>query len=254
MQKTLTSILASVLMCALLGAFVPQSFAQSRTLTIRDGEVYIDGRPIPKQELPASLDVRGMNAQYSFTGIAQPVVELDGVLYAVSDSLKPVRADEVQSQGSIVFFRDSFQDNGSSSGRTLKQRSASQRGVQQTSTLSRSLQEQQALRRQYLQDIQRRNEQLYNRLVREHRMDMETRKLAQRIRQLPPGTERQQKIDSLRATLNDIFDLKQENRRREIQQLEAKLEELQRSLEKREQMRDQMIEQRIQQLIGAKEE
>lgn len=237
----LRSVLAGLLVAVCLVGFVPDAQAQSRTLTIRDGEVYIDGQRIPAEQLPPSLDVSGLNAQYSFSGIARPVVELDGALYAIGDSLRPVPADEVQSQGSLVFFRDSFRN------RQNRQMSPSQQGLQEASSLKRA--QEQSARHQYLEAIQRQSEQLYNRLMREHQMERETHELAQRIRLLSEGPERQRKLDSLRATLNDIFDLKQENRRREIEQLKTQLAKLQDNLEKRENMREQMIDQRMQELI-----
>jgi alcohol dehydrogenase class IV len=55
----------------------------------------------------------------------------------------------------------------------------------------------------------------------------------------------------LRATLNRIFDLKQENRRREIDQLQRQIAELQNSLKQRERMREEMIDRRLQQLVDA---
>jgi len=102
--------------------------------------------------------------------------------------------------------------------------------------------------------MQQRHKQLYERLMHERQMEAETYDLARVIRQLPPGAEQQQYLDSLRTTLNEIFELKQENRRREIQQLENQITELRRRLEKREDMRDEMVEQRIQQLIGESNE
>jgi ElaB/YqjD/DUF883 family membrane-anchored ribosome-binding protein len=84
-------------------------------------------------------------------------------------------------------------------------------------------------------------------------MEQQTYELARTIRRLPAGPERQAQIDTLRATLNRIFDLKQENRQREIEQLQRQISELRKSLRKREEMRDEMIEQRLQQLIDASE-
>jgi hypothetical protein len=65
------------------------------------------------------------------------------------------------------------------------------------------------------------------------------------------SNERRSKIDSLRSLLNNIFDLKQENRRQEIERLQREIQKLQRGLQKREQMRDQMIDHRLNQLVGA---
>lgn len=202
----------------------------SRTLVIQDGRVYLDGERVPESQWPPSLDVRNLNVQYSFSGIAEPVVELNGALYAIGDSLTPVDPDAVSARRSTVFLQ----------GAAARAEGAEARAEAQL----------QQYQTQYLQEMQRRHKQLYERLMRERRMEAETYGLARTIQQLPDGPERQQYRDSLQTTLNQIFELKQENRRREIAQLEDQLEELQRRLEKREQMREQMIEQRIQQLIG----
>ena len=218
----------------LLGsAAVPAAWAQStRTLVIRDGTVYLDGQRVPSERLPASLDVSHLNVQYSFTGISDPVVELNGALYAVGDSLMPVDPSAVSVQQSPLSLQGASSNASGAEARD-----------EQTSTL-------QQYQAQYLQEMQQRHRQLYDRLMHERRMEADTHTLARAIRQLPEGPERQRYIDSLRTTLDQIFELKQENRRREIDQLENQLQELQLRLEKREEMREQMIEQRIQQLIG----
>ena len=245
MYRTLKTAVFSRLVGALLsGVSVVDAQAQStRTLTIQDGTVYIDGQQIDQAALPPSLNVEGMNAQYSFSGINRPVVELNGAFYAIGDSLEPVHASDVQRQGSLVFFREGgSRSAGVQSAEAQKSASSLARADQMGS--------QQDIQRQYVEELRRRNQQLYDRLMRERQMEYETRALAQRIQQLPEGEQRAQMLDSLRATLNDIFDLKQENRQREVQQLQARLEELQRRLEKREEMRDEMIDERIRQLIG----
>lgn len=207
----------------------------SRTLVIQDGAVYLDGERVPESQWPPSLDVRNLNVQYSFSGIAEPVVELNGALYAIGDSLTPVDPGGVSTQQPTVRLQ---QEAASGSGERVGSASASQ------------FQQYQA---QYLEEIQRRHKQLYDQLMRERQMEAETHGLARTIRQLPAGPERQRYLDSLRTTLNQIFELKQENRRREIAQLEEQIQELQRRLERREEMRVEMIEQRIQQLIGETE-
>lgn len=227
--------LGVALVLLLVGSTLRGAQAQpTRTLTIQDGNVYLDGRQIPDDELPPSLDVSNLSARYSFSGIAEPVVELNGVLYAIGDSLTPVDPSAVSARKSGVFLQGTTQATGR----------AAQNGLSSSAT---RLQQFQA---QYLREIQQRHEQLYERLMRERQMEAQTYELARVIRQLSPGERRQRHLDSLRTTLDEIFELKQENRRREIQQLEGQLEELRRRLEERERVREQMIEERIQQLVG----
>ena len=77
------------------------------------------------------------------------------------------------------------------------------------------------------------------------------RNLARTIRLLPEGAERRAQIDTLRAMLEDIFAVKQENRRREIERLQRQIRELQENLQRRAQMRDRMIDRHLRQLIDS---
>lgn len=239
MPRCFRLLSVATLAVLLMGSTAPwNAQAQgSRTLVIQDGAVYLDGQRVPSDELPASLDVENLNVRYSFSGISRPVVELNGALYAVGDSLEPVDPNAVSARQSTVFLRGTA----SQAGR------AAQRRADESAVRATQLQQYQA---QYLEEMQRRHKQLYERLMRERQMETDTYDLARTIRELPSGTQQQRYLDSLRTTLNEIFELKQENRRREIEQLENQITELRRRLEKREEMRDEMIEQRIQQLIG----
>ena len=102
----------------------------------------------------------------------------------------------------------------------------------------------------YLSDTQLSNQGLYSLLVREWRMEREAEALALEIRRLSEGETRTIRIDQLRQKLDEIFELKQQNRRQEIRQLEQELEALHQRLQKREEWRERLIEQRLGQLIG----
>jgi hypothetical protein len=105
--------------------------------------------------------------------------------------------------------------------------------------------------RSYLSDVERQNKELFERLVREREMEAETMRLAREISTLAAGSPREARIETLRGRLREIFDLKQENRRREIGQLERQLAGLQERLQERERLRDEIIEERIRQLLEA---
>lgn len=232
MYRRFQPILITALALLFVGSTLHGVQAQSssaRTLVVEDGAVYLDGRRLSEGELPATLDVSDLNVRYSFSGIDRPVVELNGALYAIDDSLTPVDPSAVSAGQSVV---------------SLQSRAAIDAQERAPAPQPHPLQV------EYMQEMQERHQQLYERLVHERRMEAETYELARVIQQLPSGTERQRYLDSLRTTLNEIFELKQENRRREIEQLEEQLDELQHRLRERERVRDQMIEQRIQQLVG----
>lgn len=101
----------------------------------------------------------------------------------------------------------------------------------------------------YLEGIQREDRELYDRLVDEREMESESIRLSREIRAVENEQERVERIGELRAKLDEIFELKQANRRREIEQFENRLEDLQRKLEERERLRDQIIDGRLRQLL-----
>jgi len=232
---------ALIIGCLLGATPITDAYAQeARTLTIQDETVYIDGRALPSSSLPASINLDGVQAHYRFLGIQQPVVEIGGQLYAVSDSLEPVSEQEARRRDASVILQGGVRQQ-----QALRSSPSAPSGG--TAGLRQAHQ-------QYLKELQKHSHSLYERIMRERRMEAETRELARTIRLLPEGAERQTQIDTLRATLNKIFELKQENRLREIEQLQNQIVDLQRSLQKRERMREEMIDRRMSQLIGAEGE
>jgi len=219
----------------LWSTFVPIANAQqTRTLTIRDGTIYVDDQRLSSDQVPADLDLEGVTAQYQFVGIQRPVIELQGRLFAVNDGLTPVSEEEVNGQKSSVILQE------------ISARPSEGRSQPEAA---------ESPQRQYLSDVQKANRQLYERLVRERTMEKEAQDLARVIRMLPENSEdRRAKVDSLRGLLNEIFDLKQENRRREIERLQRQIQEIQQSLQERRQMRDRMIDRRLNHLLGVKEQ
>lgn len=229
---------STLLLAALLwGAGLSSTWAQqTRTLTIRDGTIYVDGQQMSGDQIPARLNLKGVSARYRFVGVQRPVIELDGRLFAIENGLTPVSEDEVKAGESSVVLQEIASQRSSS---------MSQAGEGQAT------QDVEGAQKQYLNDVQQANRELYEKLVRERSMEERARELARVIRLLPEGgDERAAKIDTLRGLLHDIFDLKQENRRREIERLQREIEELQRRLQRRRQMREQMIGRRLDHLIG----
>ena len=220
------------------------SAQQTRTLTIQDGTVYVDGRQLTTDQVPGDLDLEGVTARYRFVGIQRPVIELGGRLYAVDEGLTPVTEEEVNAEKSSVILQE------------IEARPAPMRkeagGQAAASASTRPLQQARAAHQQYLSEVQKANRELYRRLVRERTMESQAQDLARVIRMLPATSDqRRAKEDSLRALLNNIFELKQENRRREIERLQREIQKLQRGLQKRKQMREAMIDHRFGQLIEA---
>ena len=221
-----------VLGAVLWSALVPVALGQeTRTLTIRDGAIFVDGQQLSAEQVPSDLNLNGVTTRYRFVGVKRPVIELNGQLYAVENGLRAVSEEEINAQESSVILQEI------AAGRTGP-RSA-----------SASAQEAQ---RQYLNEVQKANRKLYKRLVRERSMEQQAQDVARVIQLLPEGSdERRAKVDTLRSLLNEIFELKQENRRREIERLQREIQKVQRSLQKRKRMREAMIDHRLSQLINA---
>jgi len=101
----------------------------------------------------------------------------------------------------------------------------------------------------YLHEIQDADHALYNTLLREQQMEMETHRLAMKIREASNRSDQERIAKELRAQLNAIFSLKQNNRKMEIEQLSQKLTELQSRLKERETLRDEIVENRVRELL-----
>lgn len=101
----------------------------------------------------------------------------------------------------------------------------------------------------YLSEIQDANHSLYNTLVQEQQMEMETHRLAMKIREAASRSEQERITEDLRKALNEIFTLKQDNRKQEIEQLKQKLNDLQQRLKEREALREDIVENRIRELL-----
>lgn len=225
----------------LWGMILPIASAQQvRTLSVQDGTVYVDGQPLSEDQLPDSLDLEGVRTQYRFVGVQRPVVELNGQLLAVEDGLTPVTEEQVRRrQGAVVLRNEASRARSSQVAPSAQQ-------VGEDAAARPSVN-----RQQYLEAVQQSSRELYERLLHERRMEQNAEDLARTIRQLPEGEERQAKVDTLRALLENIFEIKQENRRREVERLQQQIRELQENLQAREQMRGRMIDRRLGQLIDS---
>lgn len=102
----------------------------------------------------------------------------------------------------------------------------------------------------YLHEIQDSDQQLYGQLQLEHRMELESQQLARRLATASSSRDKKAARADLEAKLSEIFDLKQQNRAREVQQLTLQLDELRSRLKAREDQRNALIERRIDELVS----
>ena len=100
----------------------------------------------------------------------------------------------------------------------------------------------------YLEAVQQSDQELHSRLIREQELEAQTEALAREV-VTAEGGEQEVLRRALRAQLEEIFEMKQENRAREIQQLQEEMERLRQRLEKRERYREHMIERRLRYLL-----
>lgn len=286
MKRTLL-VLALLLSSAGLTAAQGQPLRKTgHTLSIEAGTVYIDGEAVPAHELPASLDVDEVELQFEFHGIASPVVEIDGTPYVIEGRrLREVRAGEgddvavffrgraprpeappppanVFYRPDVTLVREHAEELQRRAARMQEVEAASQvvrtREMQQWAAQVQQQAEQVARAAEelpqreaalYLSEVQQQDRGLYQRLVREWELEASTRRLADALRALPAGPQRDARLGELRDRLDEIFELKQQNRRDEIDQLERQLDALQRRLAEREAQRRRIVEQRLRQLL-----
>ncbi len=280
MNRFLRTAMAGLCLVLMLGAAVPAQAQPTRTLTIRDGKVWIDAQLVPADSLPPSLNLQGVEARLSFTGDARPSLEIGGVLYVLDERrLRQVAGLRDDEDGVFVLFRDgAYTPYRIGQDRSIRQYTrALQAHSEELAKLSREaerarndqfieqarVQAQQAAQvaqsipllevESYLSEVQEQNQALYDLLLQEWQMEAQAQALAHDIQRLPENSrDRQQRIEALRTRLDAMFEMKQENRRREIQQLERQLEALRERLQIREQYRERIIQQRLQELIGVK--
>lgn len=278
----------------------------TRSLSIQDGQVHIDGKLISPDELPSTLDTEGIQVQYTFSGDVRPVVEINGAFFVVEqDGLRPAglsdgnRASVMLSQGRTPEMSESrgfsfaigdddadltafAAPHVAGVGRQARALAAQAMRFQELQSrldhafegpdmqeltraaerLSRQAHEAalaaEALPRlelqNYLAGVQKHDQELYDLLVKEREIEQETMRLSRQILGMEEGAERNARVDELRRKLEEAFELKQTNRRREIEQLEDRLQDHQQKLEERERLRGEIIDNRLRQLLRLENE
>ncbi len=102
----------------------------------------------------------------------------------------------------------------------------------------------------YLSDIQNNNKGLFDQLMSERLMERETVSMARKLAAMEEGKARRDSIAVLRERLDEIFELKQENRRREVEELKERLSELQWAIGERRRRQHDIVDRRLQELLG----
>ncbi len=259
----------AVLWVAMMLFIAGAGFAQPLTISVKDGTVVINGREIPPHELPAGLDVSGLNQTMRVTDTdARILVEISGRFFGIENG----RLVDSREAGVHVFPGHRFDINvlshraeqlaealslqaadlqkiRSEVGPNLRESiKAAENSVAQASRIIEMMP--MLSMHNYFSDLEREDKILFRRLVEESRMEMAAARLAAEIQMLPDGAERNRRLEELRGQLNEIFDYKQLNRRQEIQQLEREIAALHVRVGKREAARESLIERRLHELVG----
>lgn len=278
----------------------------TQSLSIRNGQVHIDGKEIPENELPSSLTTDGVQVQYTFSGDVRPVIDINGEFFVVeADGIRVADVSERNrasvtmglgraqagraAHGFSFVVGDDDEDFSSFAaphvagvGRQARELAAQAMRFQELQSrldaglegheidelthaaerLSRQAEEAalaaEALPRlelqSYLAGIRQHDQELFDLLVKEREIERETVRLSREIRRMAEGPERDARVEDLQRQLNEAFELKQTNRRREIEQLEDRLRDLQEKLGDRERMRGEIIDKRLRQLLHLENE
>lgn len=269
MNRVLKIAMVGMFLALILGAGAPVGAQNVRTLTIRDGKVLIDDQEVPKKDLPASLDLQNIEATHTIVGNLELLIQLGEVFYVFDE--------QGLREASDVYVVDGRRSGRAPLSAMRAQAQVLQQSTEELDELSREFDQpeqqkaNQALKKasfqvaqaaevvesfpqlevqSYFNDVWRSDQSLYALLVREWRLERDAIAIAREIRSLPDGGLREARIEQLRVKLGEMFELKQQNRRREIGQLEQQLKALNERLQERQQLRDQIIDQYLNQLIG----
>ena len=256
-----------------------------RTLEVRDGVVRLDGKELSPESLPESLRDTDVDLVFSWMGTDEPVIEIGEHFYTIdAEGLREVDARVYPSARQRYFEalgsvgEGTWYSTGTDDAATRRQMEALYVQAQEMAELSKQLERKrmedadrlaQEIRKQaemtermaveiprmnvttYWDAVRKSDETLYDQLVEEWNLESNIQALAAKARSLPQGSEREGLVAELKSLLGEAFELKQENRRREIDQLEDELKTLQHRLQERESLRSKIIERRLSQLIGS---
>ena len=277
-QRRITWRVFWVVICVLCSA-PPSVEAQRTRLVIRNGVVRVNGDVLPKEQWPVGLDVRDISVNISIADGGAGYFGQNGRLFVVTNQrFRPANDTELEKHHAglerqsaklqeqrvklderIAGIRQEIAsvqggDPASPFDFADWQEASMQEWQEAMAVWQAAFQEAQqrysAMVERYFQDVQAGNRELYERLIEESDAEQETVQLAFEIRSLQEGDERNTRLQQLRALLEQSFRLIQENRRREVAQLEDELSALRLRMGQREQQRERIIEARLRQLLS----
>lgn len=259
-----------------------------RSFRIDGGAVFIDDREIPSEKLPEGFPPEGASVYYRFSpGLDKDlIVEMKGgpryilkgdslwatTPRAFSCTMQEYGCKDMEADAYVLFIpttppetilelkaedlREQARRIQDLQGRFAESQTNELQQMVEEMTLraaeaARAASELPHIQLQhYFSNIQDKNKGLFDQLMSERFMEHETVSMARRIAAMEEGKARRDSIAVLRERLTEIFELKQENRRREVEELEEKLQELQKAVAERERLGDEIVDRRLQELLG----
>ncbi len=258
--------------------------AQNHSIRISDGVVFIDGREQAPSDLPRALEVEGVDASLSFSGMTR--FRIADITYLIRDGLL---LEAVPTNDDVVVFLGLHTNSslfpGAGNRKALwltKPRPRAlntyyelldnqvnvlnearvafdqEQSLQLVTRIRQSAENAAVMVRAfpqvelhaYMESIQDRDAGLYDDILKEQLMEMETHRLASRLLATRDDDRRTELREELHANLQEIFELKQVNRRAEVEQLALRLRELRTQMDGREENRNEIILRRIRQLLN----
>ena len=259
-----------------------------RSFRVDGGAVFIDDREIPPENLPEGFPPQGASVNFTtFSSDKDLIIQLqDGRRYALEgDSLwlktptgnfdcilRDGGCEGMEENAMILFIvtappetilerkaedlREQAKRIQDLQHRFEKSRIGEFRQMAEDMTLhaaeaARTASELPHIQMQrYFSNMQHKNKGLFNQLMSERFMEKEVLGMAQKFVEMQEGKARRDSIAVLRERLAEIFELKQENRRREVEELKERLRELQWAIGERQRLQHDIVERRLQELLG----
>ena len=228
----------------------------------------INDQIIAPQDLPENLDIYGADFRWGVSGQSQVIVDINGQHYVLTPQSIEVADDNtvavariyrkgalsdpswrLEVQSGVGELQHGIGKMTLSNAESQMAETAWRQASLQSSLFSNLTRMAEVMN--YFSSMEEADHELYGEMQREWHMELELTVLAVDIISIPEGQERDKKIEELRQRLSEVFDLKQENRRREVDQLESELNRLRQRMVERKAARERLIEARLKELLGS---
>jgi len=103
---------------------------------------------------------------------------------------------------------------------------------------------------QYMERLKERDTEQYEAMQVMKTLEMQTKELVDQYNNTEGESEKEKLKNMITEVLNKIFDIRQENRKKEIERLEQRLTEAKENNKKRLQNKDEIIAERLEDLLG----